>query len=49
MFEGLELVSFIRISRFKWVGYVKRVDQDSKPKSILKNQPGGNRSRPSNH
>ena len=35
MFGDLELVSFIRIKRLKWIGNVNGIDADRVPKSIF--------------
>jgi hypothetical protein len=41
----LDILSFVRISRLKWIGHVNRMDSKGKASQIFKNYPQGSRLR----
>jgi hypothetical protein len=43
LYDDLDIVSFIRISRLKWIGYVNRMDNKRKVKQVFSTQPQGSR------
>ena len=43
IFGDLDFISFIRISRLKWIGHLNRMHADRLPKSIFNNQLKQNR------
>ena len=48
LYEDVDIVSFIRLSRLRWIGHVDRMDKERKVYNIFYNQPQGTRVRPKN-
>jgi hypothetical protein len=44
LYEDVDILSFIRLSRMRWIGYVSRMDKE-KIYNIFYNQPQGTRVR----
>jgi hypothetical protein len=43
LYGDLEIVSFIRINRLRWIGYVNRMDNKRMVYQVFANQPQGSR------
>jgi hypothetical protein len=43
LYEEVEILSFIRLSRLRWIGHVNRMDKERKIYNIFYNQPQGTR------
>jgi hypothetical protein len=41
LYEDVDIVSFIRLSRLRWIGHVSRMDKERKVYKIFCNQPQG--------
>ena len=45
VYEDVDIISFIRLSRMRWIGHVIRLDKERKIFNIFYNQPQGTRIR----
>ena len=45
LYEDVDIISFIRLSRLRWIGHVNRMDKERKVYNIFYNQPQGTRVR----
>jgi hypothetical protein len=45
LYGDLDIVSFIRINRLRWIGHVNRMDNKRMVYHVFANQPQGSRSR----
>jgi hypothetical protein len=45
VFEDLDILSFVRISRFNWTGHVNRMDSKRKVSQVFNNNPQGSQLR----
>ena len=45
LFGDLDILSLVRVSRLKWIGYVNRMDSKRKVSQVFNNNPQGSRLR----
>jgi hypothetical protein len=45
LFGDLDILSFVRVSRLKWIGHVNRMDSKRKVSQVFYNNPQGHRLR----
>ena len=45
LYEDVDIISFIKLSRLRWIGHVNRMDKERKVYNIFYNQPQGTRVR----
>ena len=38
LYEDMDIISFIKLSRLRWIGYVNRMDKERKVYNIFYNQ-----------